>query len=197
MSQEPKPLKIIAFLGPAGSGKSLCCQLLHDLGQAEGKKVTRLSFADPLKKVCSDIYCFAYDIPSESFYGTQDEKDLTHETVGFRSGREILQFLGTGCFRAMTPDVWIQYLVKHCEVVARYGTDLIVIDDLRFTNEAAALRKLGAYIVRVQREQPPSNGSAAMHLSETEQQTIDADEILWNSTDIRALRRQLQRLIPQ
>jgi energy-coupling factor transporter ATP-binding protein EcfA2 len=199
MNQEPKPLKILAFLGPAGSGKSTCCQLLHTLGREEGKKVVRLSFADPLKKVCSDIYCFAYDIPSESFYGTQEEKEAPHEAIGFRSGREILQFIGTGGFRAMTPDVWVQYMLKHCEITARYGADLIVIDDLRYINEAAALRTLGAYIVRVQRETPipESNGSTAQHISETEQKTIDADEILWNNQDLSKLQRQLKRLLPQ
>ncbi len=196
MSQEPKPLKILAFLGPAKSGKSTCCSILNDLGRAYGKKITRLSFADPLKKVCSDIYCFAYDVPPESFYGTQAEKELVHEVLGNRSGREILQFIGTGGFRAMTPDVWIQYMLKHCDIAARYGSDLIVIDDLRYANEAAALRKLGAYIVRVQRDGlETSNGSTGNHVSETEQRAIDADEIIWNNQDLNALTRSLQRLI--
>jgi hypothetical protein len=197
MTQEPKPLKILAFLGPAGSGKTVACQLLQNLGQAEGKKVVKLSFADPLKKVCSDIYCFAYDIPASNFYGTQEEKETVHEVLGNRTGREILQFLGTGGFRAMTPDVWVQYMLRHCEVAARYGADLIVIDDLRYTNEAEALRTLGAYIVRLKKDDLPTNGVTYAHISEIEHHSIDADETICNNHDILALQRTLQRLLPQ
>lgn len=187
---------LIAFTGKAGSGKSTCCELLQQLGRDNGLKIARVSFADPLKRVCSDIYCFAYDLPPEAFYGNKTQKEQVYESLGNRSGREILQFLGTGCFKALTPDVWVNYFKRHCEVVLKYGADLIIVDDLRFTAEANAIRELGGLVIKVERSNVKSNGNHTnAHISETEQDLIDPDEIIWNDGDALDLQRTLQRLL--
>jgi len=182
-------------MGPAGSGKSSCCELLQQLGRDQGLKVVCLSFADPLKRICSDLYCLAYNIPSEAFYGSQEEKEEVYAELGGRSGRDLLQFLGTACFKTLTPDVWIAYFLRHREIALTYGADLIVIDDLRFPDEADAIRQLGGRVIKVTRpdivEYPRSNG----HASETAHIVIDPDDIICNDGDTIALQRLLQRYL--
>jgi len=184
-----------AFMGPAGSGKTTCCELLQQLGRDQGLKVVNLSFADPLKRLCSDLYCFAYNIPSEAFYGTQAEKEQIYDELGGRTGREILQFLGTACFKTLTPDVWIAYFLRHREIALTYGADLIVVDDLRFPDEADAVRQLGGQIIKVTKpgivEYPRSNG----HLSEVAHIAIDPHATICNDGNLIALQRILQRYL--
>lgn len=45
-------MKIVGFVGPKGSGKDTSADLLKELGIAKGK----LSFAGPLKEMCSEVF---------------------------------------------------------------------------------------------------------------------------------------------
>jgi hypothetical protein len=195
MLREAKLVNIIGFLGKKGSGKTTCGELLQQLGRDNGLKVIRVSFADPLKRLCSDLYCFAYDIPPEAFYGSQTEKEQPRPALGNRSGREVMQFLGTGCFKALTPDVWIAYLMRHIDIAMKYGADLVVIEDVRFTDEAEAIRNKGGLLIRVERTGLSEYPNTDEHSSETETLTIDPDDTIWNNTDKLALSRQLQRYL--
>lgn len=197
MFQDPKRLKIVGFMGKAGSGKDTCCNLLQVLAREQGLKASRVGFADPLKRVCADIYCFAYDVPRKAFYGSQEEKREYQPNMGGRSGREVMQFIGTGGFRTITDDVWIAYLVKHARIMARYGVDLVIVSDVRFRNEADALRSLGATIIKVKRDQVdgPLNEGIPGHVSELEQDSIDADVEILNNGTIEELKFALRRLL--
>jgi hypothetical protein len=195
MLRDAKLVNLIGFVGKKGAGKTTCGELLQQLGRDNGLKIIRVSFADPLKRICSDLYCFAYDISPEAFYGSPSEKEQIHVGLGNRSGREVMQFLGTGCFKALTPDVWIAYLMRHIDVVIKYGADLVVIDDVRFADEAAAIRNRRGLVIQIDREGLPNNDSTNQHISETEQNTIDPDDIISNNGDKVTLLRQLQRFL--
>ncbi len=112
-------LTVVSFRGPMGSGKTTAADIL-----VNDHKFTRLSFADPIKKVASKI--------------TPDG------TIDKARDRALLQFLGTEYFRALDPDYWVKQWVK--AVVNRldltYGECRIVVDDCRFGNEVAAVRRL-------------------------------------------------------
>lgn len=194
MLRDATLVSIIGFLGKKGSGKTTCGELLQQLGRDNNLKVIRVSFADPLKRLCSDLYCFAYDIPPEAFYGSQSEKEQIYPALGNRSGREVMQFLGTGCFKALTPDVWIVYLMRHIEITIKYGADLVVIEDVRFQDEANAIRAKGGLLVKLEREDLPAY-TTDNHISENELDTIDPDDTIWNNSDKLALSRQLQRYL--
>jgi hypothetical protein len=63
------------------------------------------------------------------------------------TGRYLLQRVGTECFREMWPEVWVTHLLNEIEKVE----GLCVIDDVRFENEARAIREKGGLIWRLHR----------------------------------------------
>lgn len=179
------------MVGKARSGKDTCADLLCEIGNETNRVVKRVAFADPLKRIVSDIYCFAYDLPSSVFYGDGDDKDKPLEVLGGRSGREIQQFVGTECFRKLTPSIWTTYLVKYAVLLAQQGADLIVVTDVRFANEAKAVREMQGTLIRITR----TSELRLEHQSETEQDYIDTDCELTNNGTLEDLKRSLRKFI--
>ncbi len=84
-------------------------------------------------------------------------------------GRRLLQLIGTECGRdCLGDDIWVRHWLS--SLSDSEGWPMIVVaDDVRFANEAAAIRSLGGIIVRVDRPGYCGNG----HASET--QAVEAD----------------------
>jgi len=134
--ETPSPT-LIAFTGKAQSGKTTAAKfLLH-----EGYE--RMSFADPIKQM---IRCLT----------TVTDKHAAPPAFGGRTVRELYQTLGTDWGRNMIhPNIWVQLgaerlrsLLGDVEEGAIQG---IVIDDLRFDNEAQLIRAFGGIVVQVHR----------------------------------------------
>lgn len=123
-------MKIIGLTGKAGSGKSVASQLLHDKFHYK-----RFSFADPIKNL-------AYE-----YFGWDGEKGVR--------GRRLLQVLGTEAGRNYDPDIWVKKL-RH--MILDYDRDQalfmedtkIIIDDVRFDNEAGLVHELGGKVIRLE-----------------------------------------------
>lgn len=130
---------ILAFSGPAGSGKTLASQLAE---REAGIRVERFSFAALLKTVACDLW-EATGVPNSAFYGTQQEKQARQPKMSGRSGREFLQDLGDLC-RTYNPDVFLNVLKDD-------PGRLTIVDDLRYWNEAARIHELGGTIVALRR----------------------------------------------
>lgn len=131
-------LTIVGLTGAAGSGKSTIAVAL----QAKGL-FTRMSFGHGLKRVAGFIFGFSY----EQLYG--EEREVTDERYGF-SPRYVLQYLGTEVFRMMYANVWIDVLKRTADEM---GVKRIVIDDLRFENEADFVHSLGGIVILI--DTPP------------------------------------------
>lgn len=133
--------RVIGFHGPIGHGKTTAAEILvKDFGYH------RVSFADALRDVCWRVY-EPLGLPRSALYGSQAEKAAEHEIAGARtSGRRILQLVGTEGFRAATPDVWADLGVQRCGVHF-----YAVFDDVRFENEAAAIRRAGGLVIHLRR----------------------------------------------
>lgn len=88
--------------------------------------------------------------------------------------RELLQ--AWGCYRRNKygKDFWIDKAVKSLE---QFKEDIIVFTDVRFENEAEAIKKLGGVLVRVVR----ATGLDDKHESETALDKYDFDNIILNS----------------
>ena len=155
LNKQIDPLKlppVIGLAGPIGSGKTTAARALGSLGYRQA------SFAAPLKAVCFQIFG-PLGIPREAFYGTQEEKSeprliggaVNHTdktiTVSSVTGRRILEIVGTEGFRQAYPDVWLELAM-----VPRYEGERIVIDDVRYENEASALRSRGGRVIHLDRE---------------------------------------------
>jgi hypothetical protein len=79
-------------------------------------------------------------------------KDEVNEFWG-QTPRHILQVLGTEVARAIHPDVWVRAWERRVEIMNMHQDRPldVVADDLRFDNEAAAVRRLGGLVVQIER----------------------------------------------
>lgn len=69
-------------------------------------------------------------------------KEIATEMFGMKEkDRKLLQTIGTQ-FREIDNDVWIKYLINQ-------NLDNVIIDDLRYENEAKLLKEDGWYIIRL------------------------------------------------
>jgi hypothetical protein len=118
------------------------------------------------------------------------------------SPRVALQLLGTEWGRHCYEDVWVDYAIRVATKLAGTNVDGvmityymyhqsgglmlgashpaptgIVIPDVRFANELAAIKKAGGKVLRVVRNGADGNVGVANHASETEQKLIPDSEI--------------------
>lgn len=81
----------------------------------------------------------------------------------FGSPREALQLIGTEVLRATDPDCHVKATMA--AVIASESTNW-VNDDLRFDNEAQAIKDMGGYIVKIEREGVETKQGIVGHASE-------------------------------
>lgn len=161
-------LNKIAFFGPAASGKTWCADYIE---AAYGYR--KVGFAGKLKEIAFDLF----DV---------------HGKNG--ADRKILQDLGAG-MREIKPDVWIDYVLKITNSISKEKSwRNLVLDDLRYVNEADALRANGWALVKVVVPEeirqwrlstlyPDTPLSTYYHASEQEWERITPDFSVPSSTD--------------
>lgn len=148
-------LQIFAFVGPIKSGKDTTADILIENGIANGK----LSFAGPLKKICSTVF----NIPEEHFHNqilketefkkpieinkehleslinemseyVKTEVDFSHhEGYLLKSPRQMLQYIGTEVIRSHNPDFHIN--AAFSDKVVGNLSGIYCVTDARFPNE--------------------------------------------------------------
>lgn len=78
------------------------------------------------------------------------------------TGRELLQRVGTECFRNnVNKDFWVTRLMS--QIKQDHKTKLHIIPDTRFPNEAEVIKLHGGYVIKIDRDDLPESD----HLSET------------------------------
>lgn len=159
---------IVGITGRKGAGKNSACDNLA------GWSV--MSFASPLKEVCSTVFGLTTEEMTDP-----NLKELPLGRWPYESPRAILQKVGTEIFRNYYSDVWVQNLKNR--VMNNLYED-IAITDVRFENEAKAIRELGGYIVRVER---PGLHKTDTHSSELEMDRITVDATIINDGSVRVL----------
>jgi len=148
---------LIAITGKKGCGKSTASKHLE---LSHGFK--RISFADPLKCMLLSL-----GLSSEELWG--EAKEVPSELLGGQTPRHAMQTLGTEWGRNLVhKDIWI--LAWKIQV-AKCSTP-VVVDDLRFLNEAKIVKELGGKIILIERAETTTRG---MHISEVELEKIPYD----------------------
>lgn len=122
----------LGISGKMGSGKTT---LTNGLIKAlSNLKIERVSLATPIKDIQFNIY-----------------RELELEMVGEKD-RDLLIALGMWG-RGKDPDFWLKQAVKNME---KSKADIVICDDVRFTNEAEWFKKNGL-LMRLEGEQRGSN----------------------------------------
>ena len=146
--------RIIGLAGKARSGKNTVAQhLARRFGYQE------IAFADPLKAAAGEIF----GLNDAQLYGADKERV---DAFWGETPRAILQKLGTDCLRnGYASDVWVRALQRRISFVPEEVRS--VVTDVRFPNEAVALRAWGGEIWQLVRlEGPGAQGGVEGHISE-------------------------------
>lgn len=133
---------IIGFSGLAGAGKSTAARIL-----ADHHRFTVLPFAGPLKAMTRAFGLTAAEMTID--------KELPLQRLNGRSPRQFMQLLGTEFGRDLIgPNVWVDAWRNSLgeSAAEHFGDILAAADDVRFENEAAAIRAEGGLVVRIERE---------------------------------------------
>lgn len=185
---------IIGLSGLAGSGKSTVAKYL-----ANDRDCYTLALADPMKEFCQKIFEFS----DEQLWGPSEYRnavDLRYkrDRIHYLTPRHALQTLGTEWGRACYEDVWVDYGIRRAKNVLWNYPDhypAVVIEDIRFQNELAAVRRAGGEVWRIVR--PGTEGlvgEAAQHASENDIQEGDCDRIILNKGSLEDLRKIIQEV---
>lgn len=170
MSKEPT---IIGFTGLAGSGKSTAAQILDiAISYETPNSSTILKFAEPIKRIVRE-----FGVPHEHLEGPF--KEVPSPVLYGKSPRELMQLVGTDFGRNMIhPEIWTDLFKSKASMYLWNGVT-VICDDVRFQNEAKAIRELGGVIVRIER----SEGNAIPHYShESENQVVRPDYTIMNDS---------------
>ncbi|MFJ9694935.1 hypothetical protein [Kitasatospora sp. NPDC101183] len=143
----------------------------------------RVAFADPLKDAALQLNPLLWEDPCSSSeirladsvdrYGWEQAKNNWVEV------RRILQELGAAV-RAIDPEFWLRAALCLADEVNEKSARPVVITDVRYANEAAALRARGWHLLYVDRPGVPH----LVHESEGALGPEDADYTIMNAGSV-------------
>lgn len=167
----PALAPVIAISGAAGSGKSTVSDFL-----ALRFSYTKTKFAGPLKDMMR-----ALGLDDRQIEG--DLKEVPSDWLGGQTPRHAMQTLGTEWGRkCMGVDFWVEMWAKSTRLP-------VVVDDCRFANEAAAVRRMGGRVLRL----VGRGGIEGGHVSESHD--FIADEVIVNDGSIMDLKARVAQVI--
>lgn len=171
----------IALIGRARSGKdSVAARLVSQHGY------TRVAFADRLKECVLSL--------DPLIYGTMHLAEMV-ELNGWETAkshpevRRVLQHFGQGV-RDIDPGFWIRAAFP-----AMHGKTRVVVSDVRYRNEADALRSAGFTLVRITRPRLPL-GAGSEHVSENELASYPTSLNIVNGASLADLHAKADALVP-
>ena len=169
--------RLIGLYSPApGCGKTTVANALINH--------QRVSFAAPLKGAVSNMLI---DLGLPGFNYVYVDKEAIIPGLGV-SARHMMQTLGTEWGRAcIHPDFWVKIARAKTQRTMNDG-GCVVIDDVRFPNEAAMIRELGGELWRIERPGVNYDGS---HESEGALESIIPHHAIVNDGTIDQLKEKI------
>lgn len=141
---------IIGFTGRIGHGKTTAAKYLENRWGFQ-----RVRFAGALKEMMKCIGLTPEEIDGE-------RKEYACDLLCGKTPRWAMQSIGTEWGRQLIgQDLWIRVWQRAVQRIQ--PGHLIVVDDVRYENEAAAVRQLGGVVIRVAR---PIQEGTPLHSSE-------------------------------
>lgn len=176
-------MKLLAFTGVAGSGKSTALECLKDI---QHHPLALKKFAGPLLDMQEMIYARI--------------KPVYERPSNFVKDRTLLQFLGTEWARKTISDtIWVDLWKQEIDKFHRASNSLavdpiFVCDDVRYDNEAEAVKSLGGRIIQIVSTKVAERGVVTgikNHISENGIDLKYIDYIIENNGSVEDLRESL------
>ena len=205
-------MKVIGFTAKVGGGKDTAGKLITEALEEKGYTVTKLSFAKPLKDICTMMFGWDRERLEHDFDykegNTLDDgtPDPACALLG-KTRRVVMQELGTEAMRnGLHRDVWI-IAMRLAIMRGEYDQyDYGLLTDCRFLNELQFVRDVDGTLIQLQRFGEQSTlTDQTQHASELEWETWEGgwDAIVTNyidpeldeATNLLALRNKLEDAI--
>lgn len=153
---------VIGISGQKRAGKSTLAEYIKKACAVRGWTTRQVSFADPIKFMLREV--FIKEVPFSTFTDDSRKKDKVLIAPGtYMTVREILQKVGTDCFRdVIHKDFWVY---RGLAQIKGASEDIIIVPDVRFANELVALKNLGTTVFV---ERAGYEREIDLHPSETE-----------------------------
>lgn len=176
---------LVGLIGKKRAGKdTFAARLIAEHGFA------RVAFADPVREAA-----LALD-PWIDMCGGNERLASIVSRIGWERAKEIpevrriLQNFGTSSIRAIDPDFWMRHGMEKARRCTEAGFP-VVFTDVRFTNEARAIKAAGGILVRIER---PSTDDGDTHASEVELDSYPVDRLVYNAGTVQQLNNQADAL---
>lgn len=175
-------MKCIALTGGKQNGKDTAAKLLHDMMPGKSRDKFMLGFAWELKLEVVNLFCEEYEY--ESACDTIDNLKEQYPHV-----RKLLQSHGDYQKEKYGERYWINKFDQAVEGILECipnvldDPSLLVVTDLRFINEMDYLKDAfgdNLLTLRIMRTPLPVGFVPDNHISETELNSIRADEVIEN-----------------
>lgn len=176
---------LIGFGGYAQTGKDTCAEYLFSK-----YGFWHYKFADKLKEMVEGVNPYVFHYPNAYMRYSQAVHGLGYEQAKktFPEVRNLLKNFGMEMRKQFGEDVWVDLLFNNIESFENN----IVISDVRFKNEAEAIKKYGGTVVRVKR---PGIGPHSNHASETELDKIEYDYTINNEGSVFDLHAKIDHIL--
>lgn len=137
-------MKRIALAGIAGSGKDFLANHLTDT-------YTLVSFADPLKRVCADLFPFMSVNPP---HGLKDEPigsvDTLSGEIDIQLSHRDIWVKVSSTIRSVNDRIWIDKTLEHINNIKTN----VIVTDVRTEDELIALRSFGFTPIWIEPHKP-------------------------------------------
>jgi len=143
--------QLIGITGRARAGKDSFANALVQQGYQ------RVAFADALKLATSVIA----NEPSHLFFDELTKEQ--HSTALGMTRRKALQAVGKALRDTLGEQVWVNRALSNWKA---QGKPMTVVTDVRYENEAQAIRALGGIVIRINRKGSGLAGELGAHESE-------------------------------
>ena len=139
------PVRVLGLYSPAPqSGKSTVAEFLRPYGY------TPVPFAFPLKRM-TQVFLEELGYPAHTAAHLVYHAKQTHIPEAGVTVRHMLQSLGTEWGRdCIHPDIWLRCWEVRAKKVLESGQG-VVVEDCRYPNEAAMVRRLGGQLWCIER----------------------------------------------
>lgn len=175
-------MKIIGLVGKIRSGKSTVGGMILDY--YGDRSAVKLAFANYLKEMLLN----AELCTKEGLWETKSD-----------FSRLMMQKIGTEIIRKQVDqDFWVKKMREEIKIFNNSNKDiLIVIDDVRFQNEADLIKECNGMLIRINRPSLEQNNEENKHASEIEQDNIKVDYTIINDGTTDELRQKVKEILKE